>query len=56
MMDRNQVYVLIDGERDYQDARWGDAASSGRPGNGERTIDEFALYIRGYAEDLAPSA
>lgn len=50
---RIAVYDAIDSERDYQDAKWGASASSGNPGAGERTLDEFALYILGYAQDLA---
>ena len=52
MILRNEVYAAIDSERDYQDKRWGATASSGNPGAGERTIDEFALYISAYADDL----
>jgi hypothetical protein len=48
---REAVYSIIDGERNYQDSRWGTTASSGRPGAGERSIDEFILYISGYAND-----
>lgn len=51
-MQRSDVYKLIDGERDYQDCKWGNSLSSSRPGNGERTIDEFILYIFGYATEL----
>ena len=52
-MNRSDVYELIDGERDYQDAKWCSNRSSGEAGNGERTIDEFSLYILGYAQDAA---
>lgn len=60
-MDRRDVYEIIDGERDYQDGRWGATLSGGRtPGTGQsggdRTVDEFALYIMGYAMDLAADA
>jgi len=53
---RDAVYRAIDSERDYQDDRWGDSLSGGRPGNGERSVDEFALYIIGYANDLLVNA
>jgi len=53
MATREIVYATIDTERDYQDRVWGGKASSGNPGNGNRTVDEFALYIQGYANDLA---
>jgi hypothetical protein len=49
---RAVAYLAIDSERDYQDSRWGHSASSGAPGNGDRTIDEFALYISEYADQL----
>lgn len=49
---REAAYAAIDTERDYQESKWGGSASSGEPGAG-RSIDEFALYIQGYANDLA---
>ena len=50
---RQEVYAAIDSERDYQDRKWGQTESSGKPGvGGARTIDEFASYILGYAMDL----
>ena len=49
---REAAFTAIDSERDYQDARWGDSGSSGQPGNGERTIDEFALYIAAYTNKM----
>jgi len=55
-MKRTEVYEMIDSERDYQDAKWGDTASSNEPGKGERTIDEFAVYIQGYTNDLIHAA
>lgn len=56
-LSRRAAYAAIDSERDYQDMLWGKTQSSGRqatdqkPG-GERTIDEFILYISGYADKL----
>lgn len=44
-MDRQKVYKLIDGERDYQ-KKWSDV------NEGRRTIDEFSGYILGYALEL----
>ena len=44
--------AAIDSERDYQDALWGDSGSSDTPGHGERTIDEFALYIAAYTAKM----
>ena len=54
--DRETAYAAIDSERDYQDELWGDSVSGGNPGEGERSVDEFALYIIGYANDLLQSA
>lgn len=51
------MYEAIDSEMTYQQNKWGATESSGRPGvGGARTLDEFALYIRGYSEDLAKIA
>ena len=55
-MKREKVYEVINGERSYQDSKWGNTLSSGRPGNGERSIDEFALYISGYSDKLKANA
>lgn len=52
MIDRNDVYKAIDSERDYQQSKWGNTLSGGRPGNGDRSVDEFILYISGYSNDL----
>lgn len=49
---RMKGYRAIKSERDYQDEQWGKTQSSGRPGNGERSLDEFALYISGHADVL----
>lgn len=59
---REMAYWLLDGERDYQDERWGETLSGGRApvGRGEeggdRTVDEFVLYVAGYANDLVQYA
>ena len=53
---REDVYTAIDTEREYQDGKWGDTLSGGRPGDGSRSVDEFALYIVGYANDLLVNA
>ena len=55
---RQEVYEAIDSERDYQDSLWGDTLSGNRiPSGGylpgDRSLDEFTLYIEGYAKDLA---
>lgn len=54
--DRQEVYQAIDSERDYQDKKWGSFSSMGRPGHGERTVDEFVLYIHGYTSKLVDIA
>lgn len=53
---RQHVYNAIDTEREYQEEVWGATASSDQPGNGDRTLDEFALYISGYTNDLVQLA
>jgi len=55
-MVRKDVYKVIDGERTYQDEKWGDTLSGGRPGNGERSVDEFVCYIAGYTNDMVKVA
>lgn len=49
---REEVYETIDRERAHQDSFWGKSASDGRPGHGERSIDEFATYVAGYSAEL----
>ena len=57
MSTRKEVYAAIDSERAYQDKLWGHTLSGDhltsemQPG-GTRTVDEFSLYIIGYANDL----
>lgn len=46
------VLSAIESELEYQGAVWGKTGSSERPGEGERTLDEYILYIYGYAHDL----
>lgn len=43
--ERSEVLRALDSEIRYQDDRWGLPV--------ERTLDEWALYIRDYAEELA---
>lgn len=47
---REDVYAVIDQERDYQDSRFGDGE-----GTGARSLDEFILYINASAGKLANS-
>lgn len=53
---RSEVYDAIDSERDYQDTIWGAGLSQGRDSEPEmggfRSVDEFALYLQGYVNDL----
>jgi len=57
---RQEVYTAIDSERDYQDSRWGEGLSGERPApegeDGNRTLDEFILYIQNYAQNLGAFA
>lgn len=59
MTTRKEVYEAIDSERDYQEQLWGDSLSNERTPNpskdesgGDRSLDEFTLYISGYTNDL----
>lgn len=53
---QQKVIKSILSEREYQDAKWGNTKSSGRPsdmqGALDRTIDEFALYIQHQVNEL----
>ncbi len=55
-MNRGDVYAAIDGELEYQKQRWGQSLSGNRPGNGERSLDEFVLYMEGYMRDAVHAA
>ena len=46
MMKRSVVYEAFDGERDYQDEKWG-----GNGTHGIHSITEFLVYIRDYTEE-----
>lgn len=62
--EREAAYESIDSERTYQDSKWGrvgkiekgatqqTGSSTLGEGVGNRSLDEFALYIFGYADDL----
>jgi len=55
-MKREEVYESIDSERDYQNKRWNGTKSSRQPSDApnamERSIDEFALYVARYTNQL----
>lgn len=57
---REAAYVAIDSERDYQDSRWGDTLSGGRPAvhnePGFRTLDEWVLYLDMYVAKAKQAA
>lgn len=53
MLDREDVYIAIDTERDYQQERWGN--NPHRQAD-DRQIDEFALYIARYTARLVEVA
>ncbi len=50
--EREKAYLAVDSECDYQDSLWGNTKSSNTPGKGERSIDEFALYIAAYTNKM----
>jgi hypothetical protein len=45
MATREEVYTAIDGERDYQDRKWGP------PEVHHHSVTEFLVYIRDYVEE-----
>jgi len=47
-MKRTEVYKLIDGERDYQDKKWGSESNS-RHSN--HSIEEWLMYIEDYLNE-----
>lgn len=49
MASRKEVYDAIDGEREYQVARWNRPAP-------DRTIDEWAMYFEVYSRELCDLA
>lgn len=51
-LERVMVFNAINSERDYQDKKWGNTFSGGRPGDGWRSVDEYVTYIAGYASEL----
>lgn len=55
MIDRKEVYEAVDSERDYQEERWGSQDGPDAGTNGH-TVDEFALYMLSYSQDLAKLA
>jgi hypothetical protein len=62
--ERERAYSAIDSERTYQDKRWGrvrekigddkmlTGSSTLGQGVGNRSLDEFVLYMEGYLRDL----
>lgn len=46
-----EVFDAIKGEREYQERRWSSVTTGGLPG--ERSVDEYALYISVYGIKLA---
>ena len=43
MIERARVYAAIDGERDYQERRWGNA-----PSGGKHPVTEYLAYMQDY--------
>ena len=48
MTPRSKVYDAIDGEREYQAARWNEKTTET---NGMHTVDEFVLYMIDYINE-----
>ena len=48
MATRQEVYAAIDGERDYQDARWNENTTTT---NGVHTVTEYILFMEHYLTD-----
>lgn len=53
VLSREEVYDIINSECDYQDQRWINEYSINHEGNDERTINDYCLYIKSCADDLA---
>ena len=47
-MERSEVYKLIDGERDYQDAKWNAATTTSKGLHGPT---EWLVYIEDYVNE-----
>ena len=63
MTTRKEVYEAVDSERTYQESMWGDSLSNERTpdpvkgeSGGDRSLDEFTLYISGYTNELVQMA
>lgn len=49
MIERSEIYKVIDGERDYQDIRWNaNTTTSG----GVHSVTEFALFMDDYMAQM----
>lgn len=53
---KDDVLKVLESERKYQDFIWGDTSSDDKDGDGSRSVDEFALYISGYTNELVYQA
>lgn len=49
-MNREEVYALIDGERDYQDKKWNENTTISK---GIHSPDEWILYMQSYLAEAA---
>ncbi len=61
MAEREDVIAAFESERAYQDSKWGTVMSSGRQPEvgeigGDRSLDEYILYIVGYTNKLLDKA
>lgn len=48
MPNRDEVYDVIDSERDYQDRKWNCETT---PTCGKHSVTEFLVYMRDYCEE-----
>lgn len=47
-MNRQDIYKIIDGERDYQNSRWNANTTTTE---GKHSVLEFLVYMRDYIEE-----
>lgn len=48
MITREQVYAVLDGEREYQDRRWNVNTT---PTEGQHTVTEWLVYMQDYVRE-----
>lgn len=50
-VSREQVYEVLDGERDYQDEKWGPT-----PSQGQHSPTEYLVYMKDYLDEAMSDA